>query len=61
MAKILRLDMHIRYAAEHGELDEVNSYLRGLSPKEWFMESKLLSACAGVVAWVEAHTLLNIV
>lgn len=36
MAKILRLDKHIRYAAEHGALDEVNSYLRGLKPEEWF-------------------------
>jgi hypothetical protein len=36
LAKILRLEVHIRYAAEHGALDEVDSYLRGLKPGEWF-------------------------
>jgi len=35
-AKTLRLEMHIQYAAEHGVLDEVDSYLRGLRPDEWF-------------------------
>lgn len=34
--KTLRLDRHIRYAAEHGVLDEVDSYLRGLKTEEWF-------------------------
>ena len=36
MAKTMRLDKHIRYAAEHGVLDEVDSYLRGLRPEDWF-------------------------
>jgi len=36
LAKTLRLDRHIRYAAEHGALDEVDSYLRGLKHDEWF-------------------------
>ena len=36
LAKTLRLDKHIRYAAEHGALDMVDSYLRGLKPVEWF-------------------------
>jgi hypothetical protein len=36
LAKILRLDEHIRYAAEHGALDEVDAYLRGLKPEQWF-------------------------
>jgi hypothetical protein len=36
LAKSLRLDRHIRYAAEHGALNEVDSYLRGLRPDEWF-------------------------
>jgi hypothetical protein len=36
LAKTLRLDKHIRYAAEHGALDDVDSYLRGLRPEEWF-------------------------
>jgi hypothetical protein len=35
-AKSLRLEKHIHYAAEHGVLDEVDSYLRGLRPDEWF-------------------------
>lgn len=36
LAKAVRLDQHIRYAAEHGALNEVDSYLRGLKPEEWF-------------------------
>lgn len=36
LAKSLRLDRHIRYAAKHGVLDEVDSYLRGLKTEEWF-------------------------
>jgi hypothetical protein len=36
LSKILRLDEHIRYAAEHGVLDEVDAYLRGLKPEQWF-------------------------
>ncbi len=30
-----RLMTHIRYAAEHGALDQVDQYLRGLSANEW--------------------------
>jgi len=36
LAKTLRLDEHIRYAAEHGALDQVDTYLRGLTPEQWF-------------------------
>lgn len=36
LSKILRLDEHIRYAAEHGVLDDVDAYLRGLRPEQWF-------------------------
>jgi hypothetical protein len=35
-SKILRLDEHICYAAEHGVLDEVDSYLRSLTKEQWF-------------------------
>lgn len=35
-AKSLRLERHIRYAAQHEALNEVDSYLRGLKPDEWF-------------------------
>ena len=34
--KAVRLEKHIRYAAEHDALDQVDSYLRGLKPVEWF-------------------------
>ena len=36
LAKILRLDEHIRYATEHGILDEVDIYLRNLKSDQWF-------------------------
>lgn len=36
LEKTARLEKHIRYAAEHGALDEVDSYLRALKPAEWF-------------------------
>jgi hypothetical protein len=36
LAKILRFEEHIRYAAEHGVLDEVDTYLRSLKPDQWF-------------------------
>ena len=36
LAKVTRLEAHIRYAAERGVLAEVDSYLRGLKPEEWF-------------------------
>ena len=34
--KIVRLERHIRYAAEHGALDETDAYIRGLKPEDWF-------------------------
>jgi hypothetical protein len=34
--KTQRLARHIRYAAEHGALDEVDAYLRGLKVEDWF-------------------------
>lgn len=36
LSKIVRFDEHIHYAAEHGALDEVDDYLRGLKPEQWF-------------------------
>ena len=36
MSKILRLQEHIRYAAEYGVLDEVDKFLRALSNDQWF-------------------------
>ena len=36
LAKIMHLNEHIRYAAEHGVLDEVDVFLRGLKPEKWF-------------------------
>lgn len=33
-----RLESHIRYAAGHGVLDEVDAFLRGLSGEEWLYE-----------------------
>ena len=36
ISKILRLDEHIRYAAEHGALNEVDVYLRSLKSEQWF-------------------------
>jgi hypothetical protein len=37
-AKRGRLAEHIRYAASHGVLSEVDAYLRGLGPLEWLHE-----------------------
>ncbi len=34
--KIIRLQEHIRYAAEHDSLDRVDRFLRSLRPEEWF-------------------------
>jgi hypothetical protein len=34
--KAWRLEEHIRYGLEHGVLDEVDNYLRGLKPDQWF-------------------------
>jgi hypothetical protein len=31
-----RLEEHIRYGLEHGVLDEIDEYLRGLKPDQWF-------------------------
>jgi hypothetical protein len=36
LSKIVRLDEHIHYAAEHDVLDEVDTYLRELKPDQWF-------------------------
>jgi hypothetical protein len=36
LEKILRLDIHIHYAVAHGMLDEIDTYLRGLLPDQWF-------------------------
>ena len=36
LSKMLRLQEHIRYAAEHGVLDEVDKFLRALSNDQWF-------------------------
>ena len=35
LMKILRLAEHIEYAAAHGVLDEVDQYLRKLTPEQW--------------------------
>jgi hypothetical protein len=35
LEKILRLDQHIHYAADHGMLNEIDIYLRGLKPDQW--------------------------
>lgn len=34
-AKQERLEEHVRYAAEHGNLDEVDAFLRSLTPTDW--------------------------
>jgi len=36
-AKAMLLEEHIRYAAEHGVLDEIDAYLRALEPGQWLM------------------------
>jgi len=38
--KILRLKEHIRYAAEHQVLDQVDEYIRGLKPDQWYIIKK---------------------
>jgi len=35
LPKMLKLAEHINYAAEHGVLDEVDTYLRALKPDQW--------------------------
>ena len=34
--KIARLREHIQYAYDYGVLEQVDSYLRGLKPEQWF-------------------------
>jgi hypothetical protein len=34
--KQLRFKEHIQWAADHNQLDEVGTYLRSLSEREWF-------------------------
>lgn len=36
LAKMLRLAEHIKWAANHGVLDEVESFLRGLQEDDWY-------------------------
>ncbi|MDD2919326.1 hypothetical protein [Rhodoferax sp.] len=36
LLKMLRLAEHIKWAAEHGELEAVAVFLRGLTEDEWF-------------------------
>jgi hypothetical protein len=36
LAKIFRFEEHIRYADEHGALDDVDIYLRSLKHEQWF-------------------------
>jgi len=36
LLKMLRLAEHIEWAAEHGVLESVSSFLRGLPEKDWF-------------------------
>ncbi|MHC1699976.1 MAG: hypothetical protein AB9900_03225 [Humidesulfovibrio sp.] len=35
LAKMVRLEEHIRWAAEHSALDAVESFLRGLPENKW--------------------------
>lgn len=34
--RMSRLEEHIRYAAAHGVLDEVDTFLRNLQPESWY-------------------------
>ena len=34
--KRLRLEEDIRYAEQHGMLDQVDAHLHGLKPEQWF-------------------------
>lgn len=36
LAKISRLEEHIRFADKHNVLEEVDTYLRGLKAEQWF-------------------------
>jgi hypothetical protein len=35
LLKLLRLEEHVRYAAHHGALSQVDAFLRSLGEKEW--------------------------
>lgn len=35
LEKMIRLREHIEYAAHHGVLDQVDTFLRGLLPEQW--------------------------
>jgi len=37
LEKIERLRTHIQYAADHSVLDEVDTFLRSLSPNQWLI------------------------
>jgi len=37
LVKIFRLEEHIRYAADHQVLDQIDVYLRSLKPDQWFI------------------------
>lgn len=34
------VEIHIRYAAEHGVLEEVDAYLRSLKPEQWLNSNR---------------------
>jgi len=36
LLKMLRLQEHIYFAAEHGVIDEIDIYLRSLKEEQWF-------------------------
>lgn len=36
LLKIIRLKEHIEYAYDHGVFEQVDEYLRGLRPEQWF-------------------------
>lgn len=36
LEKMLRLRDHIQWADEHGAIDDVDAYLRGLTEAQWF-------------------------
>ena len=36
LSKMVRLEEHIRYAYQHGVLEQVDAFLRQLKPEQWF-------------------------
>jgi hypothetical protein len=36
-----RLSLHIHYAADHGALEKIETYLRGLSKDDWIYEGDI--------------------